>query len=248
MDVIVEHLENSQATLTAYLHDFVADRDSFGDRPAVLVFPGGGYSICSDREAEPVALAYAAAGYQAFVLRYSVGPGSSYEDAFADAESALDRLHQRADDWRIDPSRIAVVGFSAGGHLAAMLSTAGRIRPAAAILCYPVILSSFGPAMDKAIPSASDQVDSRTPPSFIVSTRDDDVVPIANSLAYADALDKAGRPFEIHIFASGHHGLSLARPQTAAGSPDLVNPRFSTWLAMSVDWLKQLWGDFRVAA
>jgi hypothetical protein len=87
-------------------------------------------------------------------------------------------------------------------------------------------------------------VDGATPPSFIFATRKDALVPVAHSLAFAGALEKAGIDFELHIFQEGDHGLSLAKPLTANGKENMVNPVFSQWLPMSVTWLKTLWGDF----
>jgi acetyl esterase/lipase len=236
-------LSREKVTLTAYLHDISLEMGNVNKRPAVLVFPGGGYMMCSDREAEPVAFAFLAEGYNAFVLRYTVGKNSC-PNALKDAEEALELLRQNAGGWNIYPDQIACVGFSAGGHLAASLGTVGRVKPNALILGYPCILEKIGQSLGQPIPGVDTKVDKSTPPSFLFSTRKDPVVPIAHTLAFADALDKAGVDFEVHIFQEGAHGLSLAKPLTAGGKEGMVNAAFSQWLPMSVAWLKTLWGGF----
>lgn len=130
------------AQLTCYLQDPCTEMPALDRCPAILIFPGGAYAFCSDREADPVALAFLNAGYNAFVLRYSVSQNCPveevYTNAFAEAQEAMDYLHQNAGDLHIDPEQIAVVGFSAGGHLAASVGTMGRVRPAAMLLGYAV--------------------------------------------------------------------------------------------------------------
>jgi acetyl esterase/lipase len=244
MKVLTDRLTRPGATLTGYLQDRSPELRTADVRPAILVLPGGGYFMCSDREAEPIALAYLAEGYHAFVLRYTVGEGEVFPEALADAEEALDRINSNAAEWGIDATRVAVIGFSAGGHLAASLGTMGRIRPAALILGYPCILASMGAALGKTIPSVDEHVDSATPPVFIFQTADDATVPAENALAFAAALGRAGVPYELHVFATGSHGLSLARPLTANGKAAMVEPRVADWLPLSAAWLRATWGDY----
>ncbi|MDR2895712.1 MAG: alpha/beta hydrolase [Propionibacteriaceae bacterium] len=243
MKVFVEQ-PRPGVSLTGYLLDDSEEMPNAKPRPAVLIFPGGGYYACSDREAEPVAMAYLAQGFQAFVLRYTTGQGEVFEAALEDAQAALERLVESASDWSIDVERIAVVGFSAGGHLAASLGTMGRRRPAALILGYPCILASIGEQLGKKIPDLDTLVDQATPRSFIFLTANDGLVPAANGLAWAAALDRAGVPFELHVWPDGAHGLSLAQPVTSAGNAQLVSARVAQWLELSVAFLKEGWGDF----
>lgn len=117
----VEKLElksNPGATLTAYLLDTSKEMPNMADRPAVLVIPGGGYYMCSDREAEPIAMAFAVHGYNTFVLRYTVGEGKDFKMPLADAEEALTLIRERAEEWHVIKDKIAAIGFSAGAHLA----------------------------------------------------------------------------------------------------------------------------------
>ena len=127
-------------------------------RPAVVIFPGGGYDYTSDREAEPVANAYLAAGYSAFVVRYAVGADARHPHPLLDAAAAIALLRARAEEFHIDPQKIAVCGFSAGGHLAAHIGTQWHLpllrdtlggksedfRPNAMVLGYPVISATRG--------------------------------------------------------------------------------------------------------
>lgn len=234
----------ANVTLTSYRHEKSAEMPNVNLRPAILVFPGGGYRMCSDREAEPIALAYMAEGYHAFVLRYTVGEAVEHPAPLRDAEAAVQALLDNAEAWGIDAARIAVVGFSAGGHLAASLGTLGRLRPAALILGYAGILASKARSLFGNLPDLDTVVDEKTPPSFIFSTAEDEVVPIEHSLRFAAALDKAGVPFEMHIYQKGVHGLALAKPHTSSGARRFVQPRAAAWLDQSVAWLKELWGDF----
>ena len=119
-------------------------------RPSVLVIPGGGYEMTSDREAEPIAMQFLAAGFNAFVLRYSVKP-SVFPVALLEAADAMKMIREHAAEWHVDPEAIAVIGFSAGGHLAANLATStsddvleahgydpDAVRPNGLMLAYPV--------------------------------------------------------------------------------------------------------------
>jgi acetyl esterase/lipase len=228
----------------AYLLDNSAEMPNTHVRPAVLVFPGGGYFGCSDREAEPIALAFLAEGYQAFILRYSVGENAAFPRPLNEAEEALELIRAKAEEWALDAEKIAVCGFSAGGHLAAALGTMGRVRPNALILAYPCILDSLSSTLAAPIPSLEKYVDAQTPPTFLFATAADQRVPVENSLQFAVALDQAKVPFEIHIFQNGTHGLSLAKPVTSAGLRMMVDTNAEKWMGLCSTWLENLFGAF----
>ena len=238
-------------------------------RPAVVIFPGGGYDYTSDREAEPVANAYLAAGYSAFVVRYAVGADAKHPHPLLDAAAALALVRARAEEFHIDPQKVAVCGFSAGEHLAAHIGTQWHLpllretlggesadfRPDAMVLCYPVIsgirsphLHSFlnltgpDPAQETlARLSCEESVDDRTPPAFLWHTANDTCVPVENSLVMAGALAKAGVPVELHVFPNGLHGLSVCTYETAAGgSEDRVYPYVARWVPWSVRFLENV--------
>ena len=190
------------AQLTCYLQDPCTEMPALDRCPAILIFPGGAYAFCSDREADPVALAFLNAGYNAFVLRYSVSQNCPveevYTNAFAEAQEAMDYLHQNAGDLHIDPEQIAVVGFSAGGHLAASVGTMGRVRPAAMLLGYAVF-SVPGKALGMELPDLLQQVDDQTPPAFLFATQGDHLVPATQSLQFATLLAERKIPYEMHL-------------------------------------------------
>ena len=119
MKIITVTLAPNQAVLTCYLQDQSPKMPNAAIRPAMLVVPGGGYQYCSDREGEPVALAYMAQGFNAFVLRYTADATTPIDKALQDGTAAMDYLRANAAELEIDPQQIAAVGFSAGGHTAA---------------------------------------------------------------------------------------------------------------------------------
>ena len=237
-------LTHANVTLTSYLLDATSEMPNAIDRPAVLICPGGGYQRCSAREAEPIAMAFLALGYHAFVLRYSLNENAAFPKPLQDAEEALEMIRANAAAWHVLPGKIAACGFSAGGHLAAALGTMGRARPNALILGYPCILDSMSETLPVAIPSVDRSVDANTPPTFLFATADDARVPVRNTLAFAAALDRAGVPFALHIFQEGRHGLSLARPHTSSGHSDMVNPQAARWFDLCAAWLEQCFGAF----
>jgi len=244
MKTFIKNMGYENVTLSGYILDSSREMKNANKRPAILVFPGGGYMMCSDREAEPVALAYTAAGYNAFILRYTVGTKTAVPNALRDAENALEYIIQNAEEFCVDTEKIAAIGFSAGGHLAASLGTLGRVKPAALMLGYACILPEMGKLLDMEMPDLCAAVDKTTPPAFIFSTCKDGLVPIENSLAFANALCREKVDFEVHIFQEGTHGLSLSTTHTSGGSATMTDPNFADWLRLSLNWLKVRWGDF----
>lgn len=250
-------------TLTAYV---LSDPLQVGrKRPAVLICPGGGYELCSPREQEPVAMRFLAAGYQAFVLEYSVAP-AKYPMALDEASMAVAMIRESAEKWSVAEDKIAVCGYSAGGHLAGHLATCwadeclarfrGQNRPNAAILCYPVITAgkyahqgSFryllpdpqDTAMRETV-SLEKRVSDKTPPVFLWHTVEDASVPVENSLLMAEALQRAKVPFELHIYPQGGHGLSLANPEVCGEIKEFY-PHVATWMPLAIEWLDQLFGN-----
>lgn len=202
-------------------------------RPAILILPGGGYHHTSPRESEPVALRFAALGYAAFVLHYSCAP-SMFPTALREAAMGMCYIRRNAEQFEIDPSKVAALGFSAGGHLCgclgtlfdspevADLGTPELLRPDALGLCYPVAvswgrthegsfenLSGGDEALRKRL-SLDALVRPDMPPAFLWHTREDASVPCRNSLILAQAMEEAGVDFVLHIYRKGIHGLSTA--------------------------------------
>lgn len=251
--------------MTTYLLDNVASKaeevaDHPRKRPLVIVFPGGGYGFVSPREGEPIACAFNSAGFHAVVVEYVVN--APYPQSLIDASDAVVYVREHAKEWNVDPDKIFVCGFSAGAHLAAdiaiMAQKEEQIKRAdgmnlvsGMILCYPVISSgefahrgSFDNigATDAALlekTSLELQVDENTPPAFIWHTFADNAVPVENSLLLASAMRKHDRPFELHIYPEGQHGLSLANDQTAMDANGVV-PHVQNWISLAQSWIRDM--------
>lgn len=236
-------LQPNTAKLSCYLQQLSDELPGCSVRPAVLILPGGGYKTCSDREAEPVALAYLHAGYNAFVLRYTTmghdnaRPAADiFPMAFADAQAAMLYLHEQAETLHIDLKRIVAVGFSAGGNLAAALGTLAECKPAALVLGYASVDDDIAKSLGVAEPVMIDSVSAQTPPSFLFTTQADSLVPSTNTLRFSLALAERKIPYEVHVFATGDHGLSLAEEHTGMAEPDVAQ-----WFPMSLRFLRNLW-------
>lgn len=233
------------AKLVAYIQDTSWELPKHTIRPAMLVLPGGGYQFCSDREAEPIAMAYLNHGFNAFLLRYTVaGRDASSQEmkeifpkAFADGEAAMKYIIENAEEFHVDPKRIGAVGFSAGGHLAAALGTLSDYKPTGLVLGYAAVLKSINDMLGLESNILLDSVDKTTPPSFLLSTFEDDVVPSENSLLFALKLAENKVPYEIHVFKEGKHGIALGTAAT-----EKINDA-AGWLDMSVKFLDKVWEE-----
>jgi acetyl esterase/lipase len=260
---------NDKVTLTTYI-SYDPPEIKAKPRPAMLIFPGGGYVMCSDREAEPIAKAYLYHGFNAFILRYSLNENAVFPQPLLDASAALRHIREHAAEYNIDADKIYTVGFSAGGHLAGCLATMwhekylitdadmkfGINKPNGAILSYAVLSPYGGPISlyDKilnkksgditkeeyALYSAVDHVDEKTSPIFMWHTASDNVVPIQNVILMAEKLAEQKIPFETHIYPKGPHGISLATKESWSEVPEFVNPHVSAWVDESVKWINTL--------
>jgi len=233
---------------------------------AVVVCPGGGYGMLAvDHEGKQVAEWLNTLGIAAFVLKYRLGPRYHHPAMLQDAGRAIRTVRAGASRWGLDPRRVAIIGFSAGGHLASTAGThfdAGKpdaddpidrvsSRPDRLILVYPVIAlaTPFGHRgslhnllgenpTQELVESLSNerQVTRDTPPTFLAHTNADTGVPAENSLLFALALRKAGVPVELHLFERGPHGLGLG-----GGAPQFkvpAEPSFQAWPKLCETWLK----------
>ncbi len=240
----IDGIDGTKATFHGYVIDNSKEMDPNRRRPAIMIVPGGGYVMTSDREAEPVALRMLGYGYNAFILRYSCAP-SRWPVSLIELAEAMRRIRQHADEWHVDPDAIVLMGFSAGGHLAASLATgwesdpvfaehgyrAADIKPNGLVLGYSVLdagrwthqgsiigLVGEQKAKDpKQIEKLSLQkhVSRAVPPVFLWHTATDDTVPVQNSLMFAQACIEKGIPTELHIFPKGGHGLSVGTRETS---------------------------------
>lgn len=230
-------------------------------RPAVLVLPGGSYAYTSEREATPVATEFLTCGAASFLLHYSVAP-DRFPTSVCQVYAAIKQIRENAEEWNIDPDKIYVIGFSAGGHLAAssgvlwntdIIRKCGFVgdshKPNGMILSYPVISSgekahrgSFehllgenaDPEMVEYL-SLENRVTPDAPRAFIWHTYEDDCVPVDNSLLFASALVKNGVSVELHIYPHGGHGLSLGNDIMCR---DLTGiGKLSSWVSLAKEWL-----------
>lgn len=235
-------------------------------RPTMVVCPGGGYGMCSEREAEPIALKFLNLGFNVFVLYYSVAP-NRYPVQLREVAAVFEEIYKNADEWNCDTNKIGIIGFSAGGHLAANYCNAyncGVVRevfpdskkPNFSVLCYPVISTdesfahkgSFvnllgaypeGDDVDKF--SCDKLVTFDTPPTFIWHTAEDQAVPVKNSLCYAAALADNNVPFSLHIYPYGEHGLSTCDILT--NNAEKLTPQkllAQTWIEDLRKWMETI--------
>lgn len=253
--------DGKDPALETYLpHNYASRKDQ--KRPCILLCPGGGYRIVSTREAEPIALHFFPEGFNVFILTYSVTP-HCFPSQIREVAAAMEVIHAHGEEWNCDLEKIAIMGFSAGAHLSAHYSNRydcpevrekfPESKPVkASILCYPVItgdpdfrhkgsiekLSGHIPATaeDAEKYSCEKMVTEKTPTAFIWHTASDPVVPVNNSLLYAQALAAHGVPFELHIYPYGKHGLSTADLWTNTEIPTEVS-RAADWLPTLKKWL-----------
>ena len=248
------------AVLREYILDNSVEIDINRKRPAVIVCPGGGYGMVSDREGEPVAMKFLANGYSAFVLTYSVAP-ARYPTQLLEISETIAYVRKNADKLNIHKDKILVCGFSAGGHLAASIATLwddeiitkklnikkGENKPNGLILAYPVISSgdkahigSFNNLIgdqDKSLYeklSLEKRVSKNTPPAFLWHTFNDKAVNVQNSLLFASAMKEHDIPFELHVFPDGEHGLSLCSSITKN-----VNKYCEIWMELCLKWIEE---------
>lgn len=233
--------EEKNTRLDAYLLGTGGEFREVTSRPAVMVIPGGGYDFCSDREADPVAMGYLKAGFQVFVLYYSVSKYKEWPAPLNDYETAMKLIRDHAEEWHVIPDQIAVCGFSAGGHLAGAAATMAVNRPNAAVLGYAVLGDDVKGCSETA-PDTIGAVDADTPACFLFHARNDGVVPVMNSIRFMEALCEKGISFESHIYAYGGHGFSTADPSIQTEGS--VCPRALNWMDDSIAWLKELFGGF----
>ena len=235
-------------------------------RPLLVICPGGAYRFVSDREAEPVALAFSAHGYHTIVLRYPVAP-VRYPAALCALAKTVAWAREHAVQYAIDPEAVSVLGFSAGGHLAACLGvfwnvaflqeltglSPEQIRPDKLLLAYPVITAGqyahresfqnlLGADADIAKQDAlsiEKLVHEKMPSCFLWATETDATVPVENTLLLSCALREKHIPQELHIFSTGAHGLSLGTRLTEGANGCGICPACVPWLELACSWLER---------
>lgn len=300
-------------TLTSYFLDDSPEFQHGIKRPMVIICPGGGYAFLSDREADPIAMKYLAAGFHAAVLRYGINEYAVAPGPLKDIAAAVAYVKSLSEERCVDKDSVFVCGFSAGAHVAGQLGVFwnnnellpeydGRhedIRPAGMILGYPVLdlhasathldigikpgalpenidfgqkhpkmpleeifvmdetegryFVDFEKAMNAYIfdgqytaeqedfYSLQNQVNGDTSEAFIWHNGDDGLIFPSNSLSFAEAMRKAGRPYELHIYSGGGHGVSLGSLITANDKYQLC-PHCEIWMNLSIEWIDKISG------
>ncbi len=259
----------SGARLYACVQDWTPFPGCSVRRGAVICCPGGGYAVLSRTEGEAVALAFAGQGYQAFALHYRTGARAKWPNPLIDAAEAVLYVRSRADEWNIDPRKVALAGFSAGGHVAAALGTmwpgeqvqsalghpGDAVRPDALILGYPALSMRIDRGSQEILSllagerpvdeilaetETADFVGAHTPPAFLWTMFDDGAIPVEQGLDFCRKLAGAEVPFELHTFAHGEHACSLATGAAALGGAE--DPAVAEWFPLCCTWLKGRFG------
>ena len=243
------------APVTGYLQDDYDTLAAHKVRPALVICPGGAYRWHSPREKDPPAFEFLSMGYQVFILEYSCAQRAGECRPLRELAEAVRLLRERHEEWHIDRSKIAVLGFSAGGHLAASLGAFWNDpelalppegRPDALVLCYPVVstkefaheesarwVSGGDPSLREKM-HLWDRVTEDFPPTFLWHGGEDTAVPPVNSLLLAVELKRNGVSFEYHLFGSGAHGISTCTQEVE--TPDEV---CRAWLPLCKTWLNR---------
>ena len=264
--VMIPTTDNCLVPVDLYVPETCRFVDPDVRRPAIVVVPGGGYSHHGEREMETIALRFMAHGFNAFVVRYRFAP-HRFPAPQQDAAAAMAYVREHAAELHTNPDRIALMGFSAGGHLAGFLGvqwqnaalwaplglTPEQVKPNALVLCYGVLsygefaeMSSYeyltGSTDPKVIEevSVTKHVSANCPPTFLWAPFDDTVVPVENTLEMAMALSKHKVHTEVHIFPEGLHGAALCNEQCAG----VVNPQYDLpdmahWPELAAKFLKK---------
>ncbi len=255
--------------ITSYVHSNCISVEPDRKRAAVVICPGGAYYDLSLREKEPIAEAFYAMGYNAFVLEYSTAcrNNNKYPTQLLESSAALAYIRRNCEKYNTKKDALMIAGFSAGGHMAAMLGALwnekvvtetlsiefGENRPDGLILSYPVItggefahrgsfdnLLGENPSEDVVFKtSLENSVGEHTPPAFIWHTFTDEGVPVENAFLFANAMRRASVPFEMHIFPDGPHGIALGNLETGVEGHPFYNQHVASWTGLCDNWIKK---------
>ncbi len=264
--VMIPTTDSCHVPVDLYVPDTCRFVDPDIRRPAVVVVPGGGYSHLGEREMETIAMRFMAHGFNAFVVRYRFAP-HRFPAPQQDVAAAMGYIRAHADELHTNPNRIAMIGFSAGGHLAGSMGVMWQreelwaplglkpedVKPNALVLCYAVLSggefaesSSYEYLTGSSDPKVHEEVSvvkhvtAACPPTFLWAPFNDTVVPVENTLEMAMALSRHKVPTEVHIYPDGLHGSGLCNEQCAG----VVNPQYDLpecagWPELAVHFLKK---------
>ncbi len=262
--------DDKDIRLETYISKKEGDMSWVGPRDCMLVLPGGAYSFLAEREAEPAAKAFLAEGFNCFVLYYSIGAKAKFPRPLQDVSLAIAHIKRNAEKYNINPDRIFVCGFSAGGHLAASTGVfwndpeaafegmeAGENKPCGVVVSYGVatlgeythfetcqnVTGNREPSWEERDRWSPDKhVGPDTVPTFIWHTQTDNCVDIRNAAIMTNALIFAGVPTESHIYPHGPHGLSAMRAETGytPAACPDIDPHIAEWVKNCTCWTKMV--------
>jgi acetyl esterase/lipase len=260
--------QKEKTPLTLYIPDVWGEINTEVMYPCAVICPGGGYWWTSEREAEPVALRLAGNGIAAAVVNYTCG-GVHYPVQLMQILASVAYIRMNSKRLSIDPDRIAVMGFSAGGHAACSAGLFWQesewaerlgvdtptVKPNGMVLCYPVITSGeyahkdsfkclLGDDPDPVLyekMSLEKQVTENAPKAFIWHTAEDGLVPVQSSLLISSALSEKNIPVELHIYPIGHHGMSLCDETVNKPEDVTAGAKYcAEWVGHAVKWIKEI--------
>lgn len=261
---------DKRVMLYCYIQKWTTTPGHFPKRGGVVVLPGGAYMMHGGSEGEATALAFVSAGYNAYLLRYSIGKHAVFPNSAADACLALKLIRQKQEVFCQEPEKLALCGFSAGGHVAACAATMWNRadvqevsscqgeegKPNALILGYPCITVDVEGQGDmysllagdrtleelRELASAEKWVGAHTPPVFLWNIYRDKMVPVEHGLKFISALAEHNIPFESHTYMEGSHGSALNTPASSLGNRALENPHVARWFTDCTLWLREVLG------
>ena len=230
--IFLKDIDDKFANTTATLKIYISDRnEAISLRPGMLVCPGGGYTFCAPREAEPIAFRFLSEGFNCFILDYTVN--EKYPAPHLDLALAISYIREHEKEFDLIPNTLSIIGFSAGGHLVGSYGYLYKelaeklgvnesvLRPFSIVMAYPVITRLANPESgtfkriagdDKSLLEKAEiinHVDNSYPPTFIWTTLDDELVPSKNTLMMEETLKKNHVKYECKLYKNGHHGSSL---------------------------------------
>ena len=251
-----------------FLECFIPEKLNNFTRKAILITPGGGYGcVCADREGEPIAMAFMAQGFNAFVLHYSVKDNSKkiFPTQLIEASKAMKYIRDNAEEFGHAKNKVYATGFSAGGHLCASLGILWNIpevyeaidmpygynKPDGIMPIYPVINGNCGTLRNLWGTSELTEeqlerveldrhVTTESSPAFIMHTSNDKVVPVSNALDLARAYAEAGMMFELHIYPDAPHGAALGNAITMMDVPKWKDEAIAKWVENAVYWTDKI--------
>lgn len=239
MNTYIKKLNTERnVTLTCYIQGTGNGFGHLDKRPAVLIIPGGAYTHWSERESDPIAFAFLKAGFQAFILRYTLLDKGTWPMPLEDYQEAMKYIIDHKSSWAIEGNQIAVLGFSAGGHLAACGALMTEYKPQILLLGYSLLTDEIQKYMN-GFPSPIDYVTKTAPSSFLFATANDKSVSVINTLQFASKLAENHVMFECHVYPYGKHGFSTGESCTQQDD-EKIYPFTCNWMHDGIEFCRNV--------